>query len=509
MGRTPGTLHYMAPEQLEGKDTDARTDIFAFGAVLYEMVTGRKAFHGISPLTPPSLDRLIGRCLERRPADRWHTCKDVGAALRRIADGTAETNAPWPRQHARRLALAGMAVVLLLAGVANVQWPRGPVADSVAVLPFVNTTADPELDYLSDGITDGLINSLSRIDSLRVTPRTLVARYAGERGDVETIARELDVQAVVTGRITQREDMLTIAVELMDVQDLSQLWGAQYRTSPGDVLDVEKAMTVEIAGRLRRGQDPVELMRQYADNPEAYQAYLRGRYYMKTQTADGFTRSIEYFQQAIANDPAYALAYAGLADAFSAAGYWNIVPSGDAYLKARVAALRALELDDRLAEAHSALAAVMMLYEWNFPEAEQRYKRAISLDPDSAPVRNGYTIYLASHGRFDEAVAESIRAEQLDPVSAGTVSLGGWVRYAARDFDRATEQMDKALDLNPNFATAHDLMVAITLAKGLGAPELRRMLERHQVAPSAAKEMLDFVDAVRGDGRARRRSCPA
>ena len=293
------------------------------------------------------------------------------------------------------LVLAAVVPLLLVAGIAYVQWPRGTVPDSVAVLPFFNTTGDAELDYLSEGITDGLINSLSQISSLRVTPRALVARYANERADMETIARSLDVRAVVTGRITQSDDTVTVAIELVDVEELSQLWGAQYRSSLVGVMDVERTIAVELAGRLQPGEsraEPTRLTRQYAQVPEAYQAYLKGRHYLKMRTAQGYSSAIEYFEQAAATDPSYALAYTGLAEAFATLGYFNVLPSNVAFPKAKAAALRALQLDDELAEAHSSLAAVLLLYEWNFPSAEQRYKVSLGLNHMVPEPVMGYSI---------------------------------------------------------------------------------------------------------------------
>ncbi len=505
LGQTPGTLHYMAPEQLAGKETDARTDIFAFGAVLYEMATRKKAFDGTRPLTPSSLDAVVTSCLAKDPTNRWQSCGDLLAALRRIADGLSEKErAPRSFSRTRRLALAAVVPLLLVAGIAYVQWPRGTVPDSVAVLPFFNTTGDVGLDYLSDGITDGLINSLSQIPSLRVTPRALVARYANERADMETIARTLDVRAVVTGRITQSDDTVTVAIELVDVEELSQLWGAQYRSSLVGVMDVERTIAVELAGRLHHGQsrsEPSELTRQYAQVPEAYQAYLKGRYYLKLRTAPGYSSAIEYFEQAAATDPSYALAYTGLAEAFATLGYFNVLPSNVAFPRAKSAAMRALQLDDKLAEAHSSLAAVMLLYEWNFPSAEQRYKVALALNQMVPEPVMGYSIYLASQGHLREAIAEAIRAEQLDPVAPRTVLHTGWIYYFDRQYDRAIEQTQKTLELDPNFPRAYELLAEALLMKGQGANEMRAIAKPYSPDPASLREAVSYMDAVYGDGR--------
>jgi serine/threonine protein kinase/tetratricopeptide (TPR) repeat protein len=498
-GQTPGTLHYMAPEQREGKDTDARTDIYAFGAVLYEMVTRQKAFDGTRAVTPASLDRVVARCLERDPDDRWPSCDSLLTELRRIRDerGRWMTRRRW-------LAAAAALLVLMAAGVAYVQWPRTSVPGSIAVLPFVNTSGDPALDYLSDGITDGLTNSLSRIPNVRVAPRTLVARYANQTPDLEEIARALDVDGVVTGRITRRENAITVGAELVAIGSLSQLWGSQYRSSPLGIMDVERSIAVELADVLqpeRNRLDPRDPTRQYAEKPEAYQAYLRARYYLKMRTLDGYSKSIEFFEEAAAIEPAYALAYAGLAEAYSTLGYFNVLPASIAFPKAEAAALRALQLDDELAQAHSSLAAVVLLYDWNFPLAEQRYKVSLSLNSMVPETITGYSIYLASQGRLDEAIAQAIRAEQLDPVEPRTTLHTGWIYYFARQYDRALEQVHKTLELDPNFPRTYELVIETALMTGGGASDVRAIAEQYSADAKVLDESLAYVNAVRGSDR--------
>jgi TolB-like protein/tetratricopeptide (TPR) repeat protein len=506
VGSVLGTLYYMAPEQLAGHETDERTDVFAFGALLYEMATGRKAFLSGDALASPALDRVVTRCLARDPAHRWQSCQALLRELR-----AAETRAARPSQRftlAGKRAMTATAILVMLTIAAVLAMSRAPTGsglDAIAVLPFENGSTDQNLEYLADGITEGLINQLSRLQGVRVPPRTLVAGYTMSRDDLQKIGRELGVDAVVTGRLVKRGDTLTVAAELVDVNELSQLWGGQFPTLPRSAGSVETTIAAEIAGRLQRspGQSEIVAERSMPD-PEAYEAYMRGRYYVKQRTRDGFAKAVAQLEQAIEIDPSYVLAHAGLADALTTAVYYNMLPAAEAYPKAKLEAERALQLDDQTAEAHAALAVVKLLYEWNFADAERHYQRAIELQPNFAIAHTGYSIYLASQGRLTDAIVAALRAEELDPVSPNTAAHVGWIYYFNRQYDHAIEKGQKALALSREHAGAYELLAEVVLAEGLDASDLRFLIGDNATSVTA-REQLAYIEAVRGDAAARNR----
>jgi TolB-like protein/Flp pilus assembly protein TadD len=340
--------------------------------------------------------------------------------------------------------------------------------DSLAVLPLVNASNDAEMEYFSDGITESIINNLSQLPKLRVVPRSTVFRYKGSEIDPQTIGRELNVRAVMTGRVVQLGDLLIIRTELIDVEQESQLWGEQYRRQLVDIFELEEEISREISGKLRlrlSGEEKKRLIKRYTDNSEAYQLYLKGRYYTNKRTEDWIKKGIEYFQRATDTDPNYALAYAGLADAYAflASSTGGNRPR-DTYPKAKAAALKALEIDDALAEAHTSLGFFHLMYDWNFAEAEREFKRAIKLNPGYANAHDGYGFLLKATGRNEEAIRASREAKKLDPLSLFTNVSLGWAYYFARDYERAIEQGRKALELEPRFDFAY-WIVGLALAR--------------------------------------------
>jgi serine/threonine protein kinase/tetratricopeptide (TPR) repeat protein/ActR/RegA family two-component response regulator len=477
-GEISGTPAYMAPEQVEGGPVTPATDVYALGVVLYEMVTGVCPFMGETPLkvaikrlqeAPPSprvhvpeVDPLweatILRCLARRPEDRFANAGDVVAALEgRLADRVAEDRRQQSRTRGAWSALVLIVLATLAAGYgvyARYAVPDGRAGlTSLAVLPFRNGSNNPEHEYLSDGISEGLINRLSQLEGLKVVANSSSSRYKGQEADLHEVARALDVAGIVAGRILQRGDSLSISVELIDGRDRTQVWGEQYVRKAADLLQVQGEISRDIARKLPVRLTSGEQQRLESGeirNPEAYELLLKGHFHRARGGTEDRRTAGEYFTRAIAADPGYALAYADLSDIYRSLVNSGLLDPKEYLPKARAAAHKALELDDNLADAHYALAN-LLTYSWEWADAEREYTRATALNPNLALAHRWYATYLRIMGRHEQAVAEITRARELDPLSPGVNATVGYVLSSARRYDQAMDALNKTIELDRTY----------------------------------------------------------
>jgi serine/threonine-protein kinase len=543
-GMVMGTVGYMSPEQAQGKvkEIDQRSDIFSFGCILFEAVTGQKPFEGQDLLdslhkivhaptpqiketnasAPNELQRIVRRCLPKDPEERYQTIKDVALELKEVRQGMAgaelDTSGPssdstrtlagQSTEHSTRstssteyiiteikrrkrdvtVVLAGL-ILLSLAGIGYFfYFARGGKAiDSIAVLPFLNASGDPNTDYLSDGISETLINSLTQLQQLRVVARSTAFRYKGKEVDPQAVGRDLNVRAVLMGRVRQAGDSLNVQVDLVDATTGAQLWGQEYDRKFSDVVAVKQDIAREVTQKLRlrlSGAEQQQLARRDTANPEAYQLYLKGRYYWNKRTAEGLKRAIEQFQQATDKDPNYALAYVGLADCYLVLEQYAGTPTSETLPKARAAVLRALQIDDSLAEAHASLAQAYK-QSWQFEEAGKEFKRAIELNPNYPTAHHWYSQYLVTMGRLDEAVTEIKRAQHLDPLSPVINAAAASTYRQKGDLDAAMEQCKGISELDPTFRFAHACLGGV-----------------HQKQGRYGEAIGEFRKAVEASGRA-------
>jgi eukaryotic-like serine/threonine-protein kinase len=507
-GSTLGTVAYMSPEQARAKDVDARSDLFSFGAVLYEMATGQLAFRGGSTAEifkaildgtpapvlrfnhdmPADFERILQKALEKDRNLRYQNAADLRTDLARLKrdldSGRSSASAsafssgaavPAPASSVsipvaraqgrsrRHMAVALTAVVLVAAVLGGIYYLRGKSnaqqIDSIAVLPFVNATNDPNNEYMSDGLTDSLISGLSQLPNLKVMARSTVFRYKGNQDLPQKIGQELQVGAVLLGRVTEHGNALSVQADLVNTADGTELWGSRYEPQMADIMQVQSDITRDLSERLRRHVDADQkqhLGSAGTTNPEAYRLYLEGRQLWYGRTPEGLTKSIDLFQQAIAADPNYALAYAGLADTYSVIpSYVTSVTSRQASLLADEASRKSVELDGSLAEAHESRAAALTLA-WRWNEAETEFRRALQLSPNNASVHYFYAfLFLVPENRIDEALREFHVALSLDPLSPIVNTNYAATLMDAHRYPEAVAQFQKTLERDPNFTPAH------------------------------------------------------
>jgi eukaryotic-like serine/threonine-protein kinase len=475
VGTTVGTTAYMSPEQIRAKELDGRTDLFSFGVVLYQMATGKLPFQGatsgviteailnrepiaplkLNPGIPTALQEVIRRALEKDRNLRYQHAADMWAELQRLKRDT-DSGRKAPDEESAETAVHSSSTHRGRAPQnAAVRAERvSKIINSIAVLPFKNSSGDPEHEYLSDGITGSLINNLATLPKLRVMAQSTVSRYKAREIDPQAVGRELNVRSVLTGRIMQSGGALRIGTELVDVATGSQLWGAQYDRKPGDIFAVQDEISNEISGKLRlklTRAEKKQLTKRHTGNTEAYQLYLKGRHHWNQWTEQGFYKAIEYFQQAIEKDAGYALAYAGLADCYVLLGWNCYLPPKEAFPRAKAAANSALELDPDLAEAHTSLAAVFWLHHWQWDKAQAEFQRALELNPKYPTANHWYAEYTMTMGRYAEAMVGFRSTQDLDPLWLIINVAVGWAFYHGRRYEVALEQLRRTVELDANY----------------------------------------------------------
>ena len=424
------------------------------------------------------------------------------------ADTVPTNGSPYSPGYDRvRLRIGFVTALVAIALLTVAAWfaffrPRHGAIESVAVLPFSNGSSDSNAEYLSDGITESLINNLSQLPNLRVMARSTVFRYKANDADPQKIGNDLHVQAVLSGRLLQQGNVLIIQAELMDVKTGVQLWGGQFNRSAEDVLALQDDLSREIAEKLRvklTGEQKQRLARRNTEDAEAYRFYLKGRYYWNKRSPEGMQKAASYFQQAIDKDPAYALAYAGLADTYVYLSFFNMVAPRDAMPRAKAAAAKALEIDDHLAEAHVSLGYMSYAYDWDWPAAGRHFDQALALDPAYTRAHIFYPFYLSSRGQSQEAVTVAKSALDLDPASPSLSHSLAVQFYLTRQFDQAIEQCRKTLEMDPNFAVAYAVLGQTYLAKGMNS-EAAPVLEKYSALSQGSVDSL----ALLGYSQARR-----
>jgi serine/threonine-protein kinase len=518
-GTVLGTVDYMSPEQVQGFPADERSDIFSFGCILFEMLTGKCPFarHDLGdtliailkedasfPATadiPFGVERMVLHCLEKNSEQRFQSARDLAYDLRAIwHDSSILKTAVIPtaksKPNRKRFVYAVLAIAMIVAAAAGILFYSNLQGrESLAVLPFHLDSANPETEYLVDGITENIITNLSQLPKLRVKARSTVFRYKGKEVDPQEVGKTLDVRAVLIGRVFEKDESLTIRTELVQVRDGSQLWGGQYTKRMSDLFSVDQEISSHIAERLKlnlTSEEKKQIAKKHTISNEAYQNYLKGRYYWNKRTSDGIKQAIEFFELAIDSDPNYALAYAGLSDCYNLLTDYAGVPPNETFPRAKAAARKALEIDETVAEAHVSLAHAYFSYDWDWKVAEAEYRRGIELSPNYATGHHWYGWYWAMRGNHQEALSRIQQAQELDPLSMIINANAGLFHYFAHNYQDAIRQYEKTLAIDPNVSLVHYYLGMAYEQQG----ELSKALTAYQKAYTPTTKSAGIISAM-------------
>jgi len=511
-GIVMGTANYMSPEQARGLKVDTRSDIFSLGVVIYETLTGHVPFPGqtmtdvlasILMLEPPSLSqsaagvpdelqRIVQNALQKDKEQRYQTAGELLSDLKVLKQSLdfelepERSNLRLKTTSTRRLGRSA----------------KTKAIKSLAVLPLTNVSDDPNMEYFSDGVTESIINALSQLPNLRVVARSTVFRYKGQESDPKEVGQQLGVRAVLTGRVRQAGDELMIAAELIDVTNDAHLWGEHYSRKLSDIFAVQEEIAKEISEKLRLKLTPAEQKRltmRSTESAEAYQLYLKGRFFWNKRTQEGLRQSMAYFQQAIEKDPTYAAAYAGISDCNTVFVVRHGMSSKEGLPRAKAAAMKALEIDNALAEAHTSLAHAM-LHDWEWAEAEREFQRALELNPGDASAHSFFAEYLLAVERIDEAIEEIKKAQEIDPLSLIINTIVAWAFYFAGQYDEAIIQCHKALEIDSSFSWAHYRLGQAYEGKEMFAESIAELEKAKELYPGNTEILAALAHAYAASG---------